>query len=248
MRSARGFRVFGFGLGVLALGVGIPAVRASIIDIDSNAGSILNEYNMVNGIQNPDEAVTVSPSWAPIGMGYEWVSYAATGCNTFVVQTGICTPGASNPAAATGNITLTGDDDLPSTPTAAFYNTFDLPAGETLTGSIDVWADDTARVYINGHLLIDANPNPGSNCASGPVGCLPNMDAILNLTPYLTSGSNTLTIDAYQYLGGSPFGVMYDGSVTATLPSDPTPEPASYVLMGLGLVVIGILIPRARRA
>jgi len=58
-----------------------------------------------------------------------------------------------------------------------------------------------------------------------------------------------LELDAYQFLGGSPFGVMYTATITET-PSggDSTPEPASYVLMGLGLVAIGILIPRARRA
>jgi hypothetical protein len=245
MRSAKGFRLFGFGLGVLLLGVGTPA-HASIISIDSNAG--VDEFNVVGGIENPDVAVPVSPSWAPIGMGYEWVSYGQTGCNTFVALTGVCTAGTFNPPAATGNITLTGDGGVPSAPTATFFNVFDLPAGETFTGSINVWADDTARVYINGSLLIDANPIPGGNCSNAPIGCLPNMDAVLNLTPYLTSGENTLEIDAYQFLGGSPFGVMYDGSITTSSSPDPAPEPASYVLMGLGLAAIGILIPRARRA
>jgi hypothetical protein len=247
MISAKDFRIFGLGLGVLVLGAAIPAAHASIINVDSNGG--IDEFNVENGLTNPDVAVTVSPAWAPNGTGYEWVSYAATGCNTFVVLTGICTPGTYNPPAATGNITLTGDGGVPSTPTAVFFNNFDLPGSDTFTGTLNVWADDTARVYLNGILLIDANPNPGSNCANAAIGCLPNMDAVLNITPYLQTGSNLLEIDAYQYAGGSPFGVMYDGTITATAaPGDPAPEPASYVLMALGLAAIGILIPRARRA
>jgi hypothetical protein len=152
-----------------------------------------------------------------------------------------------NPPASSGNITLS--DGPPSTPTAIFYNIFDLPAGDTFTGTLSVWADDTARVYLDGILLTDANPVPGGNCANAPIGCLPSTVGVFNISSDLLAGENTLELDAYQFLGGSPFGVMYTGAITAT-PSggDSAPEPASYVLMGLGLVAIGILIPRARRA
>jgi hypothetical protein len=66
------------------------------------------------------------------------------------------------------------------------------------------------------------------------------MDAQIGLN--LTPGTYTLVIDAYQLVGGSPFGVMYDGVLTNT------PEPASYILMGLGLAGLGTLIRRRRRA
>jgi hypothetical protein len=242
MVSAKGYRIFGLALGVLLLGMGIPAAHASIIYVNSDAGP--DEYNIANGgPQNPDVAITASPAWAPSGMGYEWVSYAATGCNTFVVLTGICTPGVGNPVAATGTITLPD----PSTPTAIFFNTFDLPSGDTFSGTLSVWADDTARVYLDGILLIDAIPVPGGNCAISPIGCLSTTVGVFNIGADLAPGENTLELDVYQFVGGSPFGLMYTGTITTTA-SGPTPEPASYVLMGLGLVAIGILIPGARRA
>jgi hypothetical protein len=249
MVSAKAFRHFGLGLGVLVLGLGIPSARASIIYVNSDLGSDgTDEFNTVNGgPDNSDVAISASPAWAPSGMGYEWVSYAATGCNTFVALTGVCTPGVFNPPASTGPITL----PTPSTPTASFFNIFDLPAlpeGEIYTGTLDVWADDTARVTLDGITLMDANPAPGGNCAAGAVGCLPSTVGVFNITSELAVGENVLELDAYQFLGASPFGVMYTATITETPADSPTPEPASYVLMGLGLLVIGILIPRARRA
>jgi hypothetical protein len=246
MLSAKGLSIFGFGLGVLVLGMGIPAAHASIIDVNSDAGP--DDYNVENGIENPDVAISVSPAWAVAGMGYEWVSYAQTGCNTFVAFSGVCTSTAANPPAVAGNITLTGDGGVPATPTAYFYNNFTLPAGDSYSGTLNVWADDTARVYLDGVLLIDANPVLGGNCADAPVSCTAGMDYTVNLATlgFLTGGTNTLEIDAYQLIGGTPFGVMYNAAIDAE-PSD-APEPASYVLMGLGLLGIAILIPRARRA
>jgi hypothetical protein len=249
MVSAKGLLLSALGLVAPVLGVGISAAHASIIDVSSSTTDP-GEFNSVTGGQ--DVFVSVSPAWAPAGVGYGWVSYASdTGCNTFVALTGICTPGVDNPAAVVGNITLTGDGGLPSAPTAVFFNDFVLPAGDSYSGTLSVWADDTARVYMNGVLLIDANPVLGNNCAGAPIGCVSGMDATFNIASLnLVGGSagNILEIDAYQLGGGSPFGVMYDAAIDAEPAGDPAPEPASYVLMGLGLVAIGILIPRARRA
>lgn len=236
MVSMGGMRFCGLGLLVAALGVGIPSATASIIDINSD---LTNESN---NMSPADVGIPISPSWAPYGTGYEWISYANTGCNTFDPVTGVCTPGSDNPAAATGNILWNGG----ATPTATFYKTFVLPNAYN-SGTISIWADDTARVYIDNQLVIDANPSLGGNCASGPIGCRPGMDYTFNVSSFnLGAGSHTLQIDAFQLIGGSPFGVMYTGQIDSSPTS--TPEPGSFLLLGLGLAGVGLLVPRVKRS
>jgi len=218
--------------------VGIPAF-AGTVDVFSN---LINETNSVTGT---DVAIPVSPAWAPEGPGYEWISYGNTGCNTYVALTGICTPGPQNPAGITGPITSVA-------PTAIFYKTFTVTGSQDVAGNIQVWADDVADFYIDsgtitsgtgstGALYSFISPeDPDGNCNAVGVGCLPGKQGTLAVT--LAPGTYTLVVDAWQYVGGSPFGVMYDGVLTA----DPVPEPASYMLLGLGLAGLGVLARRKR--
>jgi len=192
-------------------------------------------------VTGTNTGILPSPAWyvPPMGSQYEWISYGATGCNTFVALTGLCTPGPQNPPGTT----TTG------TPTATFYQTFTITDAVD-SGTLFVWADDTASVWLDtgtvssgdgsaGDLLYLANPILGGNCASSPIGCKEGMDGVIPLN--LSTGTYTLVIDAYQLVGGSPFGIMYDGVLTNT------PEPASYVLLGLGLAALGTLMRRRKR-
>jgi len=251
MFSVARSRVLLFVLLASAVLIALPShfggvATAGTVDIYSN---LVNETNNKTGTDvslSPDK---MSPAWAPTGPGYEWISYGDTGCNEYVVLTGTCIPGPANPPAAQG--TINGPN--PVAATAIFYKTFTVTDALD-SGYLNVWADDTARVWLDpgtittgdgsgidgGTMLIDANPILGTNCAGGPIGCLPGMDATFNLS--LTTGTYTLVIDAYQLVTSSPFGVMYDGVLTDV------PEPATFALMGLGLIGMGVFVRRRNRA
>src|SRR5215469_15130060 len=172
-----------FAVLVLALVAGAPCASAGTVDIFSTTAGTNNQTGT-------DIAIPVTPAWAGAGPGYEWISYGNTGCNSFNPITGTCTPGPQNPLGVTG--TITGPN--PAAPTAVFYQTFTVTDSFD-SGNLYVWADDTARVWLDpgtitggdgsgitgGTMLIEANPVLGPNCASGPIGCLPGMDAVLPL-------------------------------------------------------------------
>jgi hypothetical protein len=243
MKTAAGFRTIRLGLLASALLAGIPAhfggvAAAGTIDIWSSPGT------GTNNITGTNTSVVVAPSWAiPTNSDYEWISYGDTGCNSLSTGGASCAAGPGNPPATT----------IAGTPTATFYQTFTLSSASA--GALDVWADDTAGVWLDsgtvdsgngssGTSLASPDGTLGSHCASSSIGCTPGTDAVIPLS--LSAGTYTLVIDAYQLVSDTPFGVMYDGQLTSS--SSPTPEPASYMLMGLGLVGLGAISRRRKRA
>jgi hypothetical protein len=176
------------------------------------------------------------PEWQPNGADYFWISYADTG---YPPDYPDGTPRPHDPWPA--------DATIPGEPTAIFFESFVLPYDNN-TGSIRVWADDTAGVWIGNKnsgdpsylwtLLVAANFKKGPYCADGPIGCMPDNGLTIDLGS-LTTGLYALRFDAYQLRNG-PFGIMYTGSID----SRPIPEPSSLLLLATGFGLICLIVHR----
>jgi hypothetical protein len=181
---------------------------------------LLNEGNQVTAT---NVGITANPAWAQPGACGHWISFDNTG---------------------DGGVVLS-NSDVSQSPTSVFFESFFL--GSNRTGTVTIWADDTARVRLvnalnpgNGLMLVDANPIQDGACAAGTIACEPLEGFTVALDQHLAAGMNTLYIDAYQR-GGGPFAIMYTGSANSTL----TPEPGTYALLGSGLV--GLWFARRRK-
>ena len=189
---------------------------ASLIDLDSGPGLTTN-------LPQVTVAVNPYPRWQqndPVNPGDPsdtsavWVSYADTGYFGSVFQ----------PSEGTTSVVTVSD-------------TFSSDAG-TLT--LNVWADDTADVLLDGTYLMFASFTQTHTCSGQVIGCTP-LD-VGSFVTSLSAGSHTLEFVLYQTGSGTntvnnPFGLLYSG--TAPAASDPfvgpVPEPASWLLFGTAL-------------
>ena len=192
------------------------AFTASAGTLSFASGDATNEFNS-RSFTN----VTIggNPAWEQNHPGGgNWISYADTG-----------TPGSVTP----NNVVA-----FPIVPTALFFEYFTLGSSPITSSILNVWADDTAGVAVNNHIIQLPNGTQDGACAAGAIGCTPGEGLHLDISQYLRPGNNILSFAVYQREGG-PFGLLYDGQVnSASLPTE-TPEPATMGLMGTAIAAIG---------
>lgn len=198
------------------------SLDASTITVGSSAATVQNNSGM------PTQNIDTNPVWAaPLGTS-SWVSITTTG---------------SPPDA--NFVTLPNGTDV------AFTQTFTLD-GPVASASLDVLADDTTDVILNGHMIMPATTTLGPHCASAPIGCLTVTEGQLQTADFgqfWNVGANTLEFDTQQ-LGSQSFGLDFTGTiVTTTGSTGPTggtgpvtvPEPSAASLGGAGLLALLLL-------
>ncbi len=194
----------------------------------------------LSGVDNSTGTSTVSgilpgTVWAPalsasfqgVNANSEWVSYDSNSGPTGTEN------GGSKPYDANGFY---------------FYTTsFNTPGGALpYSGILEVAADDTVAVYLNG-VLLDGEGNLGGDaeCSDGIPDCRPGgfETILINQSMLNTAGSGfNQLVFVVEQSGSFDQGLDFAGTV------EPTPEPNTLFLLGTGLLGSAGALVRRRRA
>ena len=202
-------------------GMLLIAKADTVTQLYSSASTTTNN-SIAEGIADAGTTVNIdtNPAWFGPLRNSSWVSFTDTG-------------NPSDPSFYT----------VPNGTFVTFAQTFTLTGGTITSASLDVLADDTTSIVVNGVQIFAADLiGPYPTCSITTVGCLSTTEGVFDtaqLAPYLNAdGSNTIDFTAYQE-NGSSYGLDYSGTITTT------PEPGTFVLIGAGLLALALLKFRA---
>jgi hypothetical protein len=184
-------------------------------------------YNGSGGLAAPTTPATASASPDSYDVASAGVWTAAIAGTSWVSNSPNSGPGGS----------VTDPNDF-----YYYQTTFTAVGGATpYDGSINVMSDDTAEILLNGSVIVPFGKIGGDgHCADGVPNC-----TVIDTVPLdgilLNAGTNTLEIINAQ-TGLSAAGVDMSADLTQT------PEPASLLLLGSGLLGLAFILFRKNRA
>jgi len=214
----------------------------------TGAPSLGNANTAMNLAGFIGEVPTVTAGTYTEGTTYTLGSFVPGTASTFTaLPAGIWSGPLPNSTWVTNQ--LGGGPGLSTDPAQGFYlyqTTFQATAA-TYTGTLNLWADDTAQVYLNNTLLIPYGTLGGDGqCANSAPTCV-NPLATVNFSQLLLNGTNTISIIDIQAgnesLNTDPAGIDFNATLNSAVP-----EPNTLLMLGTGLLgSAGALFRRMRK-